>query len=151
MSSEAGGGIALLAVDALGEVDRLLSYLERYESFIPDVFVNDYADIMAPSPGMERKDERHILNDLYIRHKRLADERNILVITASQLNAAGGKKRLVDRDNFANDIRKAANVDSAFAICQTEAQERANRGNLMVLLNRTGKQFFHCSFTKNLI
>lgn len=123
------------------EVDRYLRHLAM-EGIRADVLINDYADIMAPLDP--RKELRHQLSDTYIYHKRLADERQILVVTATQVpDKAVRSARMTIRD-FAEDRRKAGHVDLAIAICQTEDQEAENIATLLVVANRSGPQGMRC-------
>ena len=119
------------------EIDRYLQHLEM-EGVVADVLINDYADIMAPLDGS--KEFRHQINDSYIYHKRLADERNILVVTASQVPDKAVRKARITIKDFAEDRRKAGNVDMALAVCQTDEQEEDNIATIMVVANRSGPQ-----------
>jgi len=124
------------------EVDRYLEYLESF-GIVPDVLINDYADIQKPINS--RTELRHQLNETYIYHKRLADERNILVITATQVPDAAVKKSNVTIKDFANDRRKAGNVDIALAVCCTDEQEAENESTIVVVANRSGPQGARCN------
>lgn len=98
----------------MGELERYLEYLDGVEEYHADVVLNDYADIM--SFPQRDSDLRQGLNEIYIRHKKLADERNILVVTASQVNRANVSRTKIGISAVAEDIRKIANVDYAIAI-----------------------------------
>ena len=117
----------------MDEIFRYLDYLEDFESFIPDVLLNDYVDIMS---GNGRTELRHRLNDLYIAHKGLADERSILVATVSQIRRSAIRRPILTLADFAEDIRKAANVDTAIAVCQTDEQVKVEQAKLYVVANR---------------
>ena len=119
------------------EIDRYLQHLEM-EGIIADVLINDYADIMAPLDS--RKEFRHQINESYIYHKRLADERNIFVVTASQVPDKAVRSPRISIKDFAEDRRKAGNVDMALAIGQTEEQEEDGIATIIVVANRSGPQ-----------
>lgn len=119
------------------EVNRYLQHLE-IEGINVDVLINDYADIMAPIDY--RKELRHQINETYIYHKRLADERNILVFTATQVPDSAIRKATVTIRDFSEDRRKAGNVDMALALCQTDEQEEDCIATVMIVANRTGVQ-----------
>ena len=124
------------------ETERLLSYLETFEGFVPDVLIQDYVDIMAlTSTG---QDTRHGLNEIYIRHKGLADEHNMLVVTASQVNTDGLQRYKIGQKHIAEDRRKIGNVDAAIAVCRTEEDENANIARLAVIAGRDVPQGQHC-------
>ncbi len=125
------------------ETDRYLNYLETFENFVPDVLIQDYVDIMQ----LGSKETRHNLNDIYIQHKGLADERNILVATASQVNSEGLQKQRISMKHIAEDRRKLGNVDLALAICRTEKDEKTNMGRLLVLAGREAPMGRYCNFS----
>ncbi len=144
---KAFGGELVVKKYAMGscdmkEISRYINYLETYEDWVPDVLINDYADIMMPLD--QKKESRNQINDTYIYHKRIADEKNILVVTASQTTRQAIGKAKISMKDFAEDIRKAGNVDLGIAICRTEDQVEQNEGYLYVLKNRNGKQNCGC-------
>jgi len=128
---------------SVGEVERLLDYLETFESFIPDVVVTDYVEIMA----LPRREEKHeAINETYIGLKSIADQRNLLMVTASQITRAGyGKSRVAQAYLPAGDIRKLANIDLGISLCASEAQAAQNLMNVFVEVNRSGPQGFGCT------
>jgi len=130
------------------ELNRFLDYLEQFEDFVPDVLINDYADIMSFTSEFDEK--RHGLNNLYLGHKTIADERNILVMTASQVTVEAIKKRRIKMSDFSEDKRKAGNVDLALAICQTEKMEELGMMSMNVVANRSGAMNVGCTMLYNL-
>lgn len=119
------------------ELDRYLRYLEQFEGIVPDVLINDYADIMAPiDPKKQTRDQ---LNETYIYHKRLADERNMLVVTGSQGTRESLEKSTFSMKDFAEDIRKVANSDLCIGVCQTKEQEALNISRAVVVFARDQK------------
>jgi replicative DNA helicase len=132
---------------SMSDIYAYLNHLETYEKFIPDVIINDYADIMAP---LNSNDHRDNLNKLYVAHKRLADERNILVVTVSQVTRDAIRKEVLSMKDFAEDIRKAGNVDLALAICQSDNQKRNGFASMFVVANRDGVMDCGCRIGTNL-
>lgn len=132
----------------LSEVNRYLDYLERFEKFIPDIIITDYGDIMAPE--IDRGEPRHNLDAIYKGLKTLADERNVLVATASQGNRDAIRKKRPSQKDVAEDIRKLAHVDMMIGVCQTEDMVGQQIGSLWVIVNRGGKMDCGCSFLMNL-
>ena len=116
------------------EIDRYLRYLEQFEGIVPDVLINDYADIMAPIDP--KKAGRDQINETYIYHKRLADERNMLVVTGSQATREAIEKKSFSMKDFAEDIRKVANSDLCIGVCQTKEQEALNISRAVVVFAR---------------
>jgi len=100
----------------LQKLQSELKLLEVFEGFVPDVIVLDYADIMALPPG---KEKRHQLDALWMGLKGITNERNILIVTASQTNRETvGGKRDADETNIA------------------EAASKINHVNCMITINR---------------
>ena len=119
------------------KLERYMDYLETYEDFVPDILINDYPDIMAPDdPTQATRDQ---LNTSYITHKRWGDERNMLVAVVSQATRAAIRSKRLTMKDFAEDIRKLANVDCAIGVCQTDAQALTNLATLYVVAARRGK------------
>jgi len=132
----------------MGEINRYLDWLETNKDFIPDVIINDYIEKMF-IPGNEKRND--YINDMYIESKAIADERKLLMITASQVNRAALSKVVMDQSDTAEDIRKVGNVDLMLAISQSKKQHASNVMQAWVLANRhRGGEFFGASFNYNL-
>ena len=97
-----------------------LDMLERYNSFIPDVVILDYADLMKV-----RQDS--IRGDLSLLHKELRGEiavaRNIAFGTASQTNRMGEDSRVCTLKHLAEDYTKAATADIIISYNQTREEQ----------------------------
>jgi len=130
----------------MGEIERYLDYLETFNGFVPDVFINDYIEKMKV-PGGERRDA---INDMYMQMKGIADERKLLSITVSQATREALQKHKLSQKDFAEDIRKLGNVDLVLAISQTEAMAQQDRRLLWMLANRNGAMDYGAVFTTNL-
>ena len=100
-----------------------LDSLALYEHFIPDVIVIDYADIMKHTSAY--KEIRDRINDTWMSLRGIAQERKVLVVTATQTGRAtvGGQKD-ADEADVAEDIRKVAHVTKMIMINQN-ATERS--------------------------
>ena len=136
-------------VCSMGEMNRYLDALETFNGFVPDIIINDYPDIMK-LPGGEKAERRDQLNDVYLQHKRIADERNILMIVVSQTNRAGLEKARISKKDFAEDIRKLANCDLVLAVGQNREMERERRMRVHVLGGRTEEDGFGCIVSQNI-
>lgn len=130
---------------APSEIERYLNYLEQYEGFVPDVCIIDYLDAMNLSGY--GKELRHQLNSVYVWAKGLADERNILVATVSQVVRNALQKRYVSPKDVAEDIRKVGNCDLMLAIGRGEEDVKTNLAGMNVVANRSGNQDCHCTFS----
>jgi replicative DNA helicase len=133
----------------MNELDRYLDYLETFENFVPDVFINDYVEKMK-LPMSDNASPRDRINQAYIDHKRIADERNIVVITASQIKVEALEKRVVRQCEAATeDTRKLGNIDIGFTFTQTRNQYAENRMQIYVLVSRSTKMYFGCMVSTN--
>jgi hypothetical protein len=126
---------------------RYLDTLENRFNFVPDVVIQDYPDIMC-LPGKEEL--RNKLNEIYMQHKQLADERNILCLVASQTTKLGFSQQFITKDAIAEDYRKLANCDFAIGICRDQDQGKFGVTNLYVMANRNGRDNMGCSIQQNL-
>jgi replicative DNA helicase len=78
--------------------------------------VIDYADLIS---SKIKGEYRHQLDDIWANLRRLALERNICVVTASQSGRAAARGDSSD-ENIAEDIRKVAHVTKMIAINATK-------------------------------
>ncbi len=133
---------------SMKDLYRYINYLEAFEGFAPSVIINDYADIMAPmDPSKQTRDQ---LNESYIWHKRLADERDIIVFTVSQIRREAARRNRIRMDDVAEDARKAGHTDLTLGISQTPQQEPHDQRNLFVVASREGAQGRGCVLGGNL-
>ena len=133
----------------INELDRYLDYLETFENFVPDVLINDYIEKMK-LPMSDNASPRDRINQAYIDHKRIADERNIVVITASQIKVEALEKRVVRQCEAATeDTRKLGNIDIGFTFTQTRNQYAENRMQIYILVSRSTKMYFGCMVSLN--
>ena len=117
---------------SMGDLNSYIDSLEVAEDFVPDVLINDYPDIMRLTGN---KEYRNAINEVYEAHSAMSAQRNCLVIGFSQVKASAYNKAVVRMGDFAEDKRKAAHCDMAFAICQTEAEERQGRVRFVCVLD----------------
>lgn len=114
-------------------MDVFIDKLELLEGFVPDVIINDYPDIMGMPKGMEY---RHQLDYVHQYHARISHERNCLVIGFSQVKTKAFHKKYITLADFAEDKRKAAHVDLAFALCQTAEEEDSEQMRFVTVVDR---------------
>lgn len=131
----------------VAELERYLDFLESYEGFIPDVVINDYPEKMKLPSGEYRRDGIH---NIYINMKRIAEERKQLWLTVSQVPRSALRKAILDKDDFAEDIRKLEDVDLVIAISHSRIQAQMNQMQAFVLANRHGPDTFGCRFNYQL-
>jgi hypothetical protein len=95
---------------------------ERDErGLVPDVIVIDYLDVLAPEK--DRRDNRDMVNETWMRTKRLAQEWHACVIAPTQADADSYSAKTQSMKNFSNDKRKNAHVTSMLGLNQTDEEK----------------------------
>jgi len=74
------------------DIKRQIDLLEYGSSWIPDILLVDYLQIMGSPKGSDGNEEQRV-NDLALELAGLATERNILICTASQVKTQALKKK----------------------------------------------------------
>lgn len=92
------------------------------EGWVADVVVIDYADILAPPPGL--KDEQEQVNANWLHMRRLSQTLHCCVITATQANAASYEATTMRRKHFSRDKRKYGHITAMIGVNQTEEEKR---------------------------
>lgn len=124
----------------LQKLQSELKVLEVFEQFVPDVIVIDYADIMALPPG---KEKRHQLDDLWAGLKGISNERNILVVTASQTGRETvGGRRDADESNIAEAVSKVNHVNRMITINRSKRDKQLGIYRMACQTMRDGKECF---------
>jgi len=119
----------------IGAIKAYLDIWERQDGFVPDIIVIDYMDILAPDPDISRMQPRDQYNKIWQRARALSQDRNCLVVSATQANAKSYDAKLLTRGNFSEDKRKFAHVTAMWGLNQTpiEKQIGVQRLNDLVL------------------
>ena len=120
------------------DINTQLDVWQDYDGFMPDVVVIDYADILGPEPGMSGKDERTIQNKRWMALRSLALNRNCLVITATQTDAASYEVHTLKRKHFSEDKRKYGHVTCMIGLNQTEEEQARGIQRINKILVRKG-------------
>jgi len=105
-------------------VDGIESILQDWErsSWIPDVIVIDYADILKMEyAGIEGRDR---INETWKRLRALSQRRHCLLVTATQSDAESYDRNILKMANFTDDRRKIDSVTGMVGINQTESEKK---------------------------
>lgn len=118
----------------------LEAHLDRLETkfkFIPDLVVVDYADIMRP----EQKSPilRHELKDIYENLRRIAQERDVAMLTATQSNRLGMSRRVLTIQELSEAFSKAFVADIIVSICASPGETAQNLMRYYVAVSRETK------------
>jgi len=116
-----------------------LDNLAYYENFIPDVIVLDYADLLLAKKYAN--DYRHGLNEIYANLRRMAQERNALLVSASQTEK-GTFKKDINEGSAAEDIRKIAHITCGLALNRTRAEAEKGIMRIAQVVVREEEQIF---------
>ena len=118
------GSVRILSIPAyrstVEDIENHLDVLQLYSSYTPDVVVIDYADLLIPS-RYKGTEYRHQLDDIWKGLRRISQERNILVITASQTNKATFD-RDVRKNDSAEDSRKIGHITCGLGLNQKDSE-----------------------------
>jgi len=113
--------------------ENLDSLASKYD-FKPDMIITDYADIMRPE---EKSDIRRFdLEEIYGGLRRIAGERNMAVVTASQGNRASLSKKVVTIADLSECYAKAFIADIIISMCQTLEEEEKEELRLYIAASR---------------
>ncbi len=108
----------------VGEIERCLIHWERYDGFIPDVILIDYADLLAADSSVN--EYRHRQNDIWQNLRGLSQKRHALIITATQADADSYTRGRLGMGNFSEDKRKLAHVTAMYGLNQDpQGREKA--------------------------
>jgi len=132
------GGIRICTFPAYSAtIDTIRASLDNllyYDEFVPDVIVVDYADLIAPS-GNYRGEYRHQLDEIWKSLRRIAQERNALLVTATQSGRDSFNQDAKEKD-VAEDIRKIAHVAKLIAINQSRKEREYGMCRVQQLVER---------------
>lgn len=118
--------------------NHIRAYLKEFEmahGFLPDVIVCDYMDLMTSNQKISA--ENLFVKDKYVAEelRSIANEYNLLMVSASQMNRSAIGAEDIDQSNIAGGLSKINTCDNLVAIIQTEAMKAA--GEYMLKLVKT--------------
>lgn len=101
----------------VSEMRTCLDNWERYDGFVPDIVVVDYADLLSADDG-KVSEFRHRQDHVWKALRALSQERHVLVLTATQADAESYKRGRLSISNFSEDKRKLAHVTAQYGLNQ---------------------------------
>jgi hypothetical protein len=101
----------------------------------PDMIIVDYADLLDSKKGRERKDK---IDEIYKDLRGLANELNVLVWSASQVNRAGAHDDQVEGDKIAGSYDKMGIIDFGMSLSRKKDDKVNGTGRWHVMKNRYG-------------
>lgn len=143
----AGQDVGSLMVKRLPEsstnCNHLRAYLKEYELVhrrVPDFIVADYLDLMASNEKVSV--ENQFIKDKYVAEelRAIANDMNLIMITASQLNRGAQQIESLDdlnQSHIAGGISKINTADNMVAILQTPQMKARNEMVFKMLKTRS--------------
>lgn len=117
--------------------------------FNADVLILDYIDLIAPDYDTKNLQTRDQENKKWQRARRMAQERKLLFLTASQSDTQGFNKLFLSRENFSDDRRKLDHVTMMMGLNMTNKEKKKGllRINQIVSRENQGTDYVnvcHC-------
>ena len=100
----------------ISKLNSEIDFLSETEGFVPDVIIGDYLDLFGADMDTLHLSIRDQENKKWQRARKLSQDRDILFLSASQTDAEGFKKKLLDKSNFSEDRRKLDHVTGMIGI-----------------------------------
>lgn len=121
------------------DLEAKLSEWEMEDGWTPDVLVVDYADILAPPPGVRETLDQ--IDDTWKRLRRLSQERHCLVLTATQASAAAysDKAGVLKKQHFSGRKTKLAHVNGMIGINVNDQSRQTGVTWLNWIVRREGR------------
>ncbi len=114
-----------------------LKILRDEEDWTPEVLLIDYMDLLAPDLDTLRLSGRDQENKKWQRTRRLSQEwSDMLVLSASQSDAQGFDKVLLDRQNYSEDRRKLDHVTGMIGINMSNDEKLMGLARLNEVISR---------------
>jgi len=120
-------------------VITLRNHIEKLslKSFIPNLIIVDYADIMRSTRKYDSM--RHELKLIYEELRNLSMDMNIPIWTASQANRDSANSDIVGLENMAEAYGKAMVADVVISLSIKPAEKSTGMGRLFIAKNRAGR------------
>lgn len=120
------------------DLEHLLDNYRDYRNFIPDVLIVDYVDLLRPENP--RDDKRNRIDSVCLGLRRIALDRDILVVTPQQSNRSGFG-RDVSKANVAENIGNVAHAALIIGLNHNEQEKEQGITRVKILKNRDGHEY----------
>ncbi len=124
---------------SIQDIDDILEDWAR-DGFKPDVIGIDYADILARPKGISAADNMAAISENWKGMRRLSQQRDCLVMTATQTKATGYKKTsgLLGPEDFSGNKEKNAHVNGMLGINVSPKEKENGAGRVNWCVRREG-------------
>lgn len=120
------------------DLEHLLDNYRDYRNFIPDVLIVDYVDLLRPENT--RDDKRNRIDSVCLGLRKIALDRDILVVTPQQSNRSG-YGRDVSKANVAENIGNVAHAAIILGLNHTQEEKEQGITRVKILKNRDGHEY----------
>lgn len=122
-------------------IENQLDAWESHHSFIPDVIVVDYMDLLDDD---NRSDSyRHQINSIWANARRVSQERHCLWLSATQSDTASYYVKWLGMQHFSESKTKNAHVTGIITLNQTVEEKKRKVMRLGKLLTREDEFIFN--------
>lgn len=119
------------------DIDSELERLEKQESWIADIVIVDYMDLVRCEERVDS--ERAGINKIWKKAKSIDNKRHLLLISATQADAQTYTGDVQTRENYSEDKRKYAHVNAMIGMSQTDQEKRDGIMKFNTLVSRDGE------------
>jgi len=120
---------------SIRDLEAYLDLLGDSINFTPDIVLLDYADLMR----FEGRDFRLALGSLYKELRRIAGERNLAMVTATQVNKESTRKGVIDRGSSAGSVNKERVCDTMLYLTASEEEQEVGLARIGIRLLRNDR------------
>lgn len=131
-------------------VNQLEAYLDGLyatSGFHTDVLIIDYPDLMQIK---DSKNTRLEIGQIYREIRRIAGERNLILIVCTQSNRSGSEANRQEMKHMGEDISKYQTSDICLTWSATEFEQSIGVGRLFVAKARKASDSVECFISQNL-
>jgi replicative DNA helicase len=140
IAAKKAGKLQVKFLPAQSNVNHIKTYLKELQiktGMILDFLVIDYLDLMMPisvkvSPSDLFVKDKYVAEEL----RNLANELNVILLTACQFNRSGVDESEFGHDNIAGGISKIYTADNAFALYTSISMRERGRYSMQFLKTR---------------
>jgi replicative DNA helicase len=120
-------------------INTIRSHIEKLllKSFVPNLIIIDYADIMRSTRKYDSM--RHELKLIYEEIRNLAMDLNLPIWTASQANRDSANSNIVGLENMSEAYGKAMVADVVISLSRKASEKATGEGRLFIAKNRAGR------------
>jgi len=120
-------------------VNSLAAHIEkcRIQGKKPDMVIVDYADLLR-GQGLNNREVRHELGNIYEDLRGLAGELDVPIWTASQANRSAINEEIIQADKIAESYSKIMIADFVISLSRKLEDKTANTGRWHLIKNRFG-------------